>query len=209
MSPRSGRDRLAHRLNQILPKITAKDFLHSQGIGNEIACYIFDYAPQFELDVRRHLQVILQHLASQHSDLKVLHFNLFDVILAYLESRGLMEKTRQLANTKGSSAVLKALRGPVSAEKICQYIARSHQPELQNLILISGVGSAWPLLRAHNLLNGLHAVIGQTPLVLFYPGKFDGTSLRLFGEIASANKPGTKNYYRAFTLIPEGETDDH
>lgn len=200
------RDRLTHRLNQILPRITASDFLSSRGIGKEIACYIFDYAPQYELEVRRHLQVVLKHLAAQHSELKVLHLNLYEVILAYLESRELLQKALQLDATKGSSAVFKALKGPLSAEKICDHIARAHHPDQQNLILISGVGSAWPLLRAHNLLNGLHAVIGQTPLVLFYPGKFDGTSLRLFGEIAAASKPGAKNYYRAFNLIPEGES---
>ena len=54
----------------------------------------------------------------------------------------------------------------------------------------------WPLLRAHSLLNNLHAVMGKTPLVLFYPGRYDGHSLRLFGKIKGAN------YYRAFRLVP-------
>ncbi|MEZ4281610.1 MAG: DUF1788 domain-containing protein [Myxococcota bacterium] len=35
---------------------------------------------------------------------------------------------------------------------------------------ISGVGSVWPMLRAHSLLNCLHTVIGKAPLVMFYPG---------------------------------------
>ena len=57
-------------------------------------------------------------------------------------------------------------------------------------------GSAWPLLRAHTLLNNLHTVMGQTPLVLFYPGRYDGQSLRLFGKLKNTN------YYRAFKLVP-------
>ena len=35
--------RLNTRLDRILPRITDPAFLSSEGIGNEIACYIFDY----------------------------------------------------------------------------------------------------------------------------------------------------------------------
>ena len=45
--------RLRKRLNQILPCITSKSFLSSEGIGNEIACYIFDYPPEGELSGSR------------------------------------------------------------------------------------------------------------------------------------------------------------
>jgi len=58
-------------------------------------------------------------------------------------------------------------------------------------------------LRIHGLLNNLHTVLGTTPLVLFYPGRFDGASLRLFGELnADQDGPGKKPYYRAFILAP-------
>ena len=33
------------RLNRILDRITADDFLHGQGLGNEIPFYAFDYPP--------------------------------------------------------------------------------------------------------------------------------------------------------------------
>ncbi|MBU0735342.1 MAG: DUF1788 domain-containing protein, partial [Proteobacteria bacterium] len=69
------------------------------------------------------------------------------------------------------------------------------QPEEQELVLVSGVGSVWPLVRSHNLLNNLQTVMGQTPLVMFYPGRYDGQALRLFGKIKS------NNYYRAFKLV--------
>ena len=60
------------------------------------------------------------------------------------------------------------------------------------------------MLRAHSLLNCLHTVMGHTPLVMFYPGSFDGTTLRLFDRIAtSGTKPGGKPYYRAFILVPQ------
>jgi hypothetical protein len=66
----------------------------------------------------------------------------------------------------------------------------------QDVIFLHGIGSVWPVLRAHNLLNKLHALLGHKLVVLFYPGHYNGQSLTLFNQIPS------KNYYRAFTLVP-------
>ena len=64
---------LSDRLNQILPRITSKAFLSSSGIGNEIACYIFDYPAEDELKVREHIQMLMDRLESHHRELRVLH----------------------------------------------------------------------------------------------------------------------------------------
>ena len=63
-------------------------------------------------------------------------------------------------------------------------------------MLVSGIGNVWPILRSHSLLNNLHRIIGITPLVMFFPGEYDGQSLRLFGKLKD------NNYYRAFKLVP-------
>jgi hypothetical protein len=87
---------LANRLNQILPHVTSEDFLSSEGIGNEIACYIFDYPAQGELQVREYIQMLLGRFASHHSELRVLHLDLLDVVLAYLNQRGLFDKALKM-----------------------------------------------------------------------------------------------------------------
>ena len=197
--------KLNDRLNQILPRITSAAFLSSAGIGNEIACYIFDYPAHKELLVREHIDMMMDRLASHHSELSVLHLNLLDVVLEYLDSRKLLDKTLKKEAEKGVAAVLSALKGPLAAERIRDFIHKSHNPAEHDLLLISGVGSVWPMLRAHGLLNCMHTIMGQTPLVMFYPGDFDGTTLRLFGRIDNAtSRPGTKPYYRAFILVPGG-----
>ncbi len=194
---------LPGRLNQILPRVTSKAFLSSKGIGNEIACYIFDYPADDELKVREHILIMMDRFASHHSELRVMHLNLLDVSIAYLEQRGLLDKVLKMQAAKDDAAILKALKGPLAAEKLRDFIAAEHKPADYDLVLLSGIGSVWPMLRAHSLLNCMHTVMGQTPLVMFYPGSFDGTTLSLFGQIAtSTSKPGTKPYYRAFTLVP-------
>jgi len=194
---------LDHRLNQVLPKITSDSFLSNEGIGNEIACYIFDYSAAEELQVRDHIEWMMDRFSSHYPGLKVLHLNLFDVAINYLKSRGLFDKALKMEEAKGDVAVLQALRGPLAAEKVKDFIAEEYKPNEYDLLLFSGVGSAWPMMRAHNLLNCLHTIMEHTPLVMFYPGTFDGTTLKLFGNIAAGHsKPGTKPYYRAFILIP-------
>ena len=81
-------------------------------------------------------------------------------------------------------------------KRLAPYIVDKHKAADQDLIFISGIGSVWPLMRGHDLLNNLHALLGDTPVVLFYPGSYDGQSLSLFGRVTSSN------YYRAFKLIP-------
>jgi hypothetical protein len=98
---------------------------------------------------------------------------------------------------KGDEALKKALAGPLHESKLSTLFAEVAKPEQHDLVIVSGVGSVWPLLRSHTLLNNLQPVMGKTPLVMFYPGRYDGQSLRLFGKIKS------NNYYRAFKLVPQ------
>ncbi len=194
---------LSRRLDKILDRVTGDDFLASKGIGNEIACYLFDYPAEDELEVRKHVTWMVDWLASHHKGLDFIHLNLLDVVMAYLKKRRLLEKLPKMHEKRGDAGVLKALEGPLAAEKIRDFIAAEYQPSEKKLLLLSGVGSVWPMLRAHSLLNCLHTVMGETPLVMFYPGSFDGTSLKLFDQInPRATKPGAKPYYRAFQLVP-------
>ena len=117
-------------------------------------------------------------------------------MLDYLKSRNLLDRALQMQREKGDEALQKALAGPLHETKLKARFAEVAKPEEHDLVIISGVGTVWPLLRSHTLLNNLQTVMGRTPLVLFYPGRYDGQSLRLFGKVKSAP------YYRAFKLLP-------
>ncbi len=187
---------LQDRLNQIPDKIVSKDFLSGKGLGNEIGFWIFDYAPESELEVREYLVFLESMLAKKHSHLKVKHINLLQMLMEYLQDRGFADKAIKMQQAKGDQALIKALAGPLHMDKFSPYLYEKTNASDQDIILISGVGSVWPLLRAHNLLNSLHALLGHIPLVLFYPGNYDGQTMTLFGKIPS------DNYYRAFDLVP-------
>ena len=137
---------LIERLNKILPRITSDDFLTGRGIGNEIGFYIFEYPPENELQVRDHVSSLLEHIAKEKPDLKVKYINLFDFVLEYLASRNLLKKALKMQQEKGDEALRKALSAPLHENKLAPLVAQAAEPETHDLILISGIGSAWPLL---------------------------------------------------------------
>jgi len=190
-------DFLNQRLNKILPRITSDDFLSGSGIGNEIAFYIFDYPAEDELRVRDYLGTLLDHIPKQKPGLRFKHIDLFDFVIDHLRSRKLLDKSIVMQREKGDVYLKKALAGPLHETKIGTLFADVAKPDQHDLVIVSGVGTVWPLLRSHTLLNNLQAIMGKTPLVMFYPGKYDGQALRLFGKIKS------NNYYRAFKLVPQ------
>ena len=185
------------RLNSIIKTITTKEFLNNQGLGNEIGFWIFDYKPSDELIVREYFGILESTFSKNHPNLSLLNINLLDSVIAYLQEKKLLDKSIQMQATKGDDALFKALKAVLHMDNFVPFLLQQYDVNRSDIILMSGIGSAFPLLRAHNLLNSLHAALGHKPLIMFYPGKYDGQTLQLFDKLSS------NNYYRAFKLIPE------
>ena len=147
---------------------------------------------------------LLDHIPKQKPGLRVKHVNLFDFVLDYLKDRKLLDKAIQMQREKGDEALQEGPgRSAPRPRSWPRSSPRSPGPEQHDLVLVSGVGSVCPLLRTHSLLNNLQPVMGETPLVLFYPGRYDQMTLKLFGKLGcSAKLARTNNYYRAFKLVP-------
>lgn len=186
------------RLNQILPKITSDDFLNSKGLGNEIGFWIFDYPPERELDMRDFLnRTILTTLAKSQPSIRAGVINLFEFVIQLLEERKLLDKVIDMQRSKGDDAVMNSLRPLLKEDKLAPKLAALVDLNNIDVLILCGVGSAYPMLRTHTLLSALHPLMGRVPLLMFYPGRYDGYSLRLF------NKLSEDHYYRAFRLVPE------
>jgi hypothetical protein len=186
------------RLNQILPRITSRDFLDSKGLGNEIGFWIFDYPAERELEVRDFVSgTVLPALPKQVPAVQVANVDLLDLVTGLLEERKLLDKAMEMQLAKGDDSTLAALRSVLKEDKIAQKIAGQHDIAKLDLLVLTGVGAVYPMLRTHTLLSALHPIMGNTPLLMFFPGRYDGHSLRLFNTLAE------DHYYRAFRLVPE------
>lgn len=187
--------KLQERLNQIAAKIVSDDFLQSKGLANDLNFWIFGYAPEDELQVREHISFLLDLTAKKHDELKVVHINLLELLRDYLNSRDILQRSMDKQLKDGDAALLKALHGPLHMDKFAPFLMSQTQADQHDVVLMSGIGSVWPLLRAHDMLNGLHALLGHKPLVMFYPGEYSGQNLSLF------NRLPRNDYYRAFRLF--------
>ncbi|MDP2405092.1 MAG: DUF1788 domain-containing protein [Hydrogenophaga sp.] len=167
-------------------------------MGNEIGFWIFDYPPDRELDVREFVDgTVLPALSKQVPPLRTATVNLLQLVTSMLEERKLLDKALEMQAGKGDDSTLAALRSVLKEDKLAQKIAELVDVPNLDLLIITGVGAVYPMLRTHTLLSALHPIMGKTPLLMFFPGRYDGHSLRLFNTLAE------DHYYRAFRLVPE------
>lgn len=184
------------RLNQILPRITSEDFLKNRGLGNEIGFWIFDYPPEREMEMRDFLEKVVEPALLRHQpQLRFATVNLFQLVIGLLEDRKLLDKAIEMQQSEGDAKVLESLRRVLKEDRLAERIVSQHDPANLDLLMLTGVGTVYPMLRTHTLLSALHPVMQQTPLLMFFPGRYDGYSLRLF------NKLSEDHYYRAFRLV--------
>ena len=63
---------------------------------------------------------------------------------------------------------------------------------------LTGVGEVFPFMRIHTLLEALQPYFSDVPILVMYPGEFDGRHVKLFDRLTP------NDYYRAFNVIDQG-----
>ncbi|GEM49167.1 DUF1788 domain-containing protein [Deinococcus cellulosilyticus] len=175
-----------------LPKVLSDpQLLSGKGIGNEIGFYIFDYDPEDEPTVQRYLQKELQ----KKLDFPVLEIHLYQLVMEYLQNNELLEACFELEQTEGTHALEDALKDALQIDGLAELLFSRVESHHQ-MVFITGVGAAWPMLRSHTVLNNLHDKLDQLPVIMFFPGTYTGQELQLFSTFKD------DNYYRAFRLLP-------
>ena len=185
------------RIDEILPKITQPAFRQNKGLGNEIGFYVFDYDPEYEILVRDRTEFIKEKAKVAYG-LNIVEFDLYEIIIEMLESKGYLERNFEMEEKKGSEHVLfkatkSTLRITEDDDVFVKYVGE--RLEGADIVFLTGVGRAWPIIRSHTILNNLHRIVEDQPLVMFFPGTYDGGSLMLFNSLKD------DNYYRAFSLV--------
>ena len=188
---------LDERLNEAEKMIGKPSFRENKGLSNEVGYYIFDYPPKDELYIREWVEYIRQKNENAPDGFKIVVYDLYDIIINILKEKGYLEKCYAFEEKKGFERITKAissmLRITESENLIVKYIKERLEPN--TVIFIIGIGKCYPILRSHNVLNNLHQVIDEVPVVMFYPGTYNTQELILFDKLKD------DNYYRAFKLV--------
>ncbi|WP_339280299.1 DUF1788 domain-containing protein [Lysinibacillus sp. FSL P2-0066] len=190
---------LENRLKQLEDKIKQPNFRENKGLGNEVGYYVFDYPAEQELLVREQIDYLKSKYATNNHDFQLVIFDLYDIIIDILIREGFLELCMEFEETKGFSEITKAVNEMLRMEEdnqsneLLAYI-KNHTPK-NAIVFLTGVGKCYPMMRSHKILNNLHQFVDDVPVVMFFPGEYDGQSLMLFSEIKD------DNYYRAFKLV--------
>ena len=188
---------LEERLDAVERMIKMPSFRENKGLGNEVGYYVFDYPANQELIVRERIQYMKAKNSKGTDGFELVVFDLYDIIIDLLEQEDFLEQCFQFEKKKGLERIVKAVGNLLQVndeESLIVKHIQEHTPQ-DAVVFLTGVGKCYPLLRSHKVLNNLHQAIDRVPVVMFYPGKYDGQELVLCGAIKD------DNYYRAFRLV--------
>ena len=188
---------LEERLDMVEKIIKQPSFRENKGLGNEVGYYVFDYPAEQELVVRERIQYMKAKNSKGIDGFDLAVFDLYDIVIDLLEREGFLEQCFKFEKKNGMERIVRAVGNLLQVNDNESLIIKHIQENTpQNaVIFLVGVGKCYPLLRSHKVLNNLHQAIDRVPVVMFYPGKYDGQELVLFGTIKD------DNYYRAFRLV--------
>ncbi|HIP59760.1 MAG TPA: DUF1788 domain-containing protein [Campylobacterales bacterium] len=187
------------KFETIYKQVSSKKFLNLQGLSGEIPFFISTYNPAQENEVSNKIKILINRLKT--NGITALEIDLYDVTITILQKRKLLERIKASEKSMGKSRLFSALQNVLDAKdhlipEIEKRIEENDKNDTNDskLVLISGVGKVYPYIRSHTILNNLQNSIKDRPMLLFFPGVFDGRRLTLFGKIED------DNYYRANNL---------
>ena len=179
------------RLQEMTDKIISGNILEASNLGNEINFRVFDYDPEDEYIVRDHIE----YLCSQNYNIQI--FDIYEIIINILKEKGFLEKTFEYEKKKGAKYVNSVIQKTLSISSNTDLIVKYIREKLEGhkIIIITGIGKCYGIVRGHTILNNLQSVITTNPVIMMYPGEYNGQSFKLFNRLEN------DNYYRAFQLV--------
>lgn len=188
---------LNERFFDLEDRMISVDSLTRYGTANDLKFYIFDYNPKEELLVRKEVK----KLKDRNSD--IIEFDLYEMMLKIIGEEGYMDDVLSMEADYKKSLMLREVFQPLlSVEEeensFLEIFKSGIVDDGRSIVLITGVGKAFPIIRSHTILNNLQSIFRRNPVVMMYPGRYEiknSMTLRLFERLDD------DNYYRAFPLV--------
>ena len=196
---------LNDRFVELEDRLISVEALTRYGTANDLKFYIFDYNPKDELIVRKEIKKIIE----RNSD--IIEFDLYDMMLQIIEDEGYMEDILRMEQEYDRNLLLSEIFQPLLSveeedNRLLEMFKERAEDTGNKIVLITGVGKAYPIIRSHTILNNLQSVFRRNPVVMIYPGRYEiknSMTLRLFERLDD------DNYYRAFPLVERRIGNDY
>ena len=171
--------------------IQTEEFLTGKGLSNEVNIRIFCYDPAEEMIVKH----FVEHLLSDPSLIcRPVECDLYKTFLEICDDLDITDAIPDMEESDGGMFLLEQLHSAIGGDEFIEKIQYSpHQTG--DVLVLTGVGDVFPFMRVHILLESLQPYFSDIPILVFYPGEFNGYNLKLF------NKLEPSDYYRAFNIF--------
>ncbi|OBI55464.1 hypothetical protein A5667_03645 [Mycolicibacterium fortuitum] len=198
----SNRSTLAQQEEHLFQVLKSERFLKMQGLGNEVAHFIYDYDPTWALDVAQAKKRIKTKLETEEG-IKVFEINLYDLCVELLKERNVWERVLAAETSMDKPDFLKMLQNMLDPQMhLAPAIKARINSETFQILFLTGVGEVFPFVRSHTVLNNLQTVVSEWPMLMFFPGKYDvsatqGSALVLFSQLKD------DSFYRAKRILDQ------
>lgn len=184
-------DKINERLDRLRSLVQNPEFLEGKGLSNEVNIRFFCYDPKDEMVVRFFTEKLL---SDKNLDCHLIEYNLYKVFLSICEDKRIINRIPLQEERRGTAFVSEQLKNMANSEFFVKKM--QYEPhKLGDVILITGVGEAFPFIRVHALLDAMQPYFSDVPILVMYPGTFDGHYMRLFDKLSP------NAYYRAFNIV--------
>ncbi len=185
---------LMERLDKLRSLIQDPDFLEGKGLSNEVNIRIFCYDPKDEMAVRYFIEKKLMN--DQSLNCHLIEYNLYKVFLSICDELGITDAIPDMEESDGGNFLLEQLHSAIGEGEYIEKMQYSPHKK-GDVLMLTGVGNVFPFMRVHTLLEALQPDFSDIPILVLYPGDFDGHCLKLFGRLTP------NDYYRAFNISKE------
>jgi len=182
---------IKERLDQLRTLIQEPEFLEGKGLSNEVNIRIFCYEPEKEMMVQHFTN---QLITDQNISCHLIEVDLYKTFLEICDDIDITDAIHDMEESDGTEFLLEQIHSAISVSEFVEKIC--YEPHVRgDVLLLTGVGEVFPFMRVHNLLEALQPHFSDIPILVIYPGVFDGHHLKLFDKLQP------NDYYRAFNII--------
>ena len=179
------------RLDQLRTLIQEPDFLEGKGLSNEVNIRIFCYDAVEEIAVQHFIDRIK---IDQSLDCRIIECNLYKIFLSVCDDLDITDAIPDMEEADGGDYLLEQLHSAIGEGEYIEKIQYSPHNK-GDVLMLTGIGDVFPFMRVHTLLEALQPYFSDIPILVMYPGIFDGHQLKLFDRLQPSD------YYRAFNII--------
>lgn len=175
----------------VYKKLLAPSF--GKNLGGELPLYIQPVPPEQQSEMDGQIKRLSNRLKKK--GFETVTIDLYLLCCAILEEEGVLDTILEDEANIPPEDIIATLDSVLDIKSVVI-------PRIKDRIMdsnpafafITGVGSVYPFIRSHGILNNIDELTNSCNLIMFFPGDYNNLQLNLFGKISD------ENYYRGHNL---------